>query len=222
MSVTDVCGNVLFIETPGDLLRGEPFQCPPEDLLHDGRSIRIRDQVVPFFGIREIPEGSAVGASEPRVLSKAGDLPAPAGGLPGIPVVDQVHKGEKLHLPVPEGIYIVQDGQEPDTVPGEDLFRIPGALQVVAPEPGDIRDDHGIDPAVSDLFQHSLETGAVKMGAGYPNVREMTEGGKSVLIGEFFQDLFLVLDGKSVDLRLPFLRDPFIQCGNCFHHSDLD
>ena len=217
----DVPGSrrVLFPEESCDLRGGPSLQRPLEDLLHHRCGMGFRDEPVPVIWIGHGPEGSAVAAAKAGILTELHHLTALPGGLPGKPVMDQVEKGEEFHLPVPEGIHIVQYGQEPDAVTGKELFGIVGALQIIAAEPGDVCHDHRVNAAPLDLPEHLLEAGTVKVGAGDPDVGIMPERREAVFIGKALQKLFLMFDGQTVDLRLTFAGNALIQGGVFFHDS---
>lgn len=91
-----------------------------------------------------------------------------ASGLDGnIPAVGFIHSVLDRHCKIIPtffvgGVYIVIDGNKPNTVSREHPAQLAACLDVLTAQAGQVFHDNAVDFSVCDLLHHFLERGAVK------------------------------------------------------------
>ena len=91
-------------------------------------------------------------------------------------------------------IEVVRNGDILDAVLREELLVVVAGLPHIAAQPGQVLGDNQIGPALLQLLQHLLETGAVEVAAGVAVVHKFPDEGDIVLLAVVLHDHALIGD----------------------------
>ena len=139
-------------------------------------------------------------------------------------VLHDVEEGGKFIAVLVIAVHAVGDGNKVNAVLPEEYLRVKSGLQIVAPRPAHILDDHMGDFARLNICNELLPCRPLKVAAAPSVIGIVAAVGVASLLGVAFEVFFLIHDGIAIPGVVIVAGQPLIESGNfafsLFHAHD--
>ncbi len=133
-------------------------------------------------------------------------------GVTGIPFCHNIEERSKLTRFSILTVDVIADGNKADAMLTEKHFGIKTDLQIIPPNSAHVFYNNNVDISGFNFRNHFLKAFAVKGGAAYTVITEMTATCETASCCEIFKDFLLVGDGIALALHLIVTTKARIQC----------
>lgn len=195
-----------------------------EDTPHHGGSFFVDQPMVFVFRVFLVAIDSTVGSGLAGFALDADGGFLLAAQVAQIPLVHDIEEGGKLIAVLVVAVHAVGNGDKVDAVLPEEYLRVKAGLQIVAPRPAHIFDDHMGNLACLNIRDKLFPCRTLEIAAAPAVVRIVPTVGVASLLGIAFEIFFLIHDGIAIPGVVIVTGQPLIESGNfafsLFHAHD--
>ena len=216
--------HLILKEDAGNIVGAFALNGQTEDTPHHGGSFFVDQPMVFVFRVFLVAIDSTVGSGLAGFALDADGGFLLAAQVAQIPLVHDIEEGGKLIAVLVVAVHAVGNGDKVDAVLPEEYLRVKAGLQIVAPRPAHIFDDHMGNLACLNIRDKLFPCRTLEIAAAPAVVRIVPTVGVASLLGIAFEIFFLIHDGIAIPGVVIVTGQPLIESGNfafsLFHAHD--
>ena len=190
--------HLILKEDAGNIVGAFALNGQTEDTPHHGGSFFVDQPMVFVFRVFLVAIDSTVGSGLAGFALDADGGFLLAAQVAQIPLVHDIEEGGKLIAVLVVAVHAVGNGDKVDAVLPEEYLRVKAGLQIVAPRPAHIFDDHMGNLACFNVRHQLFPCRTLEIAAAPSIISIVAAVGVASLLGIAFEVFFLIHDGVAI------------------------